>query len=296
MPRQPTTSRARRPTPTARRRPRLPQRRSTRRQNAARSLTLVVAAGLLVAAGTWAYERSPLVPAPPGCTVSTADGAVELAPDEAMRVASAVAVAHDRGLSTARTGAAVAAARAGTGDGSTAAAVGPWLAAPKSPVPAEDTAIATAMLGGKDPALTCRARLATGLAVQPEGRSGLTPRADHVRAAFTALIGRQSLGGYAPGGVSTGHGARSAHYEGRAVDVFFRPITADHRRDGWVLAQWLAAHAQRLDVATVIFDDRIWTTARSREGWRPYVNSDGPVSNDILQHRDHVHVDVQRGG
>lgn len=249
-----------------------------------------------MAAGAWAYQRSPLAPPSPGCSVTTADGPVELAPDEAMRVASAVAVAHDRGLSTGRTGAAVAAARAGTGDGSTAAAVGPWLAVPKKPVPAEDTAIAAAMLGGKNPALTCRAQRADDLTVQREGRSGLTPRADHVRAAFTALIGRQSLGGYAPGGVSSGHGSRSAHYEGRAVDVFFRPITTENRRDGWVLAQWLTAHAQRLEVATVIFDDRIWTTARSREGWRRYVNSDGPLSNDILQHRDHVHVDVQRGG
>jgi hypothetical protein len=290
MPSQPTTTRARRPSPAARRR----QRRA-RRQNATRSLTLLVTAGLLVGAGAWAYQRSPLTLAP-GCSVTTAGGRVDLAPDEAMRVASAVAVAHDRRLSTSRTAAAVAAARAGTGDGSAAAAVSPWLAASKKPVPAEDTAIATAMLGGEDPALTCRARLADDLEVQPEGRSGLTPRADHVRAAFTALIGRQNLGGYAPGGVSNGHGARSAHYEGRAVDVFFRPINAENRRDGWVLAQWLTAHAKRLDVATVIFDDRIWTTARSREGWRPYVNSDGPVSNDILQHRDHVHVDVQRGG
>ncbi|MGN6332061.1 MAG: hypothetical protein ACTHOD_10465 [Motilibacteraceae bacterium] len=289
MPSQPTTSRTRRPTPAARKR-----KRRTRRQSATRSLTLLVTAGVLVAGGAWAYQRSPLT-VDPGCSVTTAADTVDLASDEAMRVASAVAVAHDRGLSTARTAAAVAAARAGTGDGSTAADVARWLGPAEAPVPADDTAIATAMLGGRGPALTCRAQRADDLKVQAEGRSGLTPRADAVRAAFTALIGRQSLGGYAPGGVSNGHGARSAHYEGRAVDVFFRPINAENRRDGWVLAQWLTAHAQRLDVATVIFDDRIWTTARSREGWRRYVNSDGPVSNDILQHRDHVHVDVQRG-
>ena len=64
----------------------------------------------------------------------------------------------------------------------------------------------------------------------------------------------------------------SAHYEGRAIDVFVRPIDADNRSRGWAIAQYLVAQADRLDIQTVIFDDRIWTAAgvRSGNGWRDY--------------------------
>ena len=53
---------------------------------------------------------------------------------------------------------------------------------------------------------------------------------------------------YPPGGVSDGHMPGSAHYEGRAVDVFFRPITPENQRQGWALAHYLVAHADRLEL------------------------------------------------
>ena len=62
----------------------------------------------------------------------------------------------------------------------------------------------------------------------------------------------------------------SAHYEGRAVDVFFRPVTKRNRAKGWATAQYLVAHADRLKVNTVIFDGWIWTHRRSFQGWREY--------------------------
>ncbi|WP_408898770.1 hypothetical protein ACJ5H2_06595 [Nocardioides sp. R1-1] len=43
---------------------------------------------------------------------------------------------------------------------------------------------------------------------------------------------------------------------------------------------------------TVIFDDRIWTAGR--EGWRDYDPPDRAGDRRILEHRDHVHVDVFR--
>jgi hypothetical protein len=46
-----------------------------------------------------------------------------------------------------------------------------------------------------------------------------------------------------------------------------------------------------LDVRTVIFDERIWTSRRSGEGWREY-DVTGSGDPDVLLHRDHVHVDV----
>jgi hypothetical protein len=70
-------------------------------------------------------------------------------------------------------------------------------------------------------ALTCSAPRPEELRARGSGRPDAARRAaaDRDRAVF----GRQSLGGFAPGGVRSGHVEGSAHYEGRAIDVFFRP-------------------------------------------------------------------------
>ena len=47
------------------------------------------------------------------------------------------------------------------------------------------------------------------------------------------------------------------------------------------------------DIDHVIFDKRIWTAGvRSERGWRDYDPGNGPGDRKILEHRDHVHVDV----
>lgn len=130
---------------------------------------------------------------------------------------------------------------------------------------------------------------------QPLGPDGLTARADAVRAALAAAYGSLPLGGFAPGGVSAGHGTHSAHYEGRAIDVFFRPVTPDNQRMGWAVAQWAVANAQQLHIATVIFDDKIWSAQHDSEGWRHYQAPDAPGNPATLRHLDHVHIDVLRG-
>lgn len=171
-----------------------------------------------------------------------------------------------------------------------------------SPGPAS-LALARALLGYDGPALSCTIvtldlanRTGDRLPVEEPGPLGLTPRADAVRVALVEVFGKQTLGGFSPAGVTTGHIDGSAHYDGRAIDVFFRPVTPENRRRGWVVAQWLVAHAQRLQVATVIFDAHIWTSRRSVMGWRDYQHPDGPTDNPILLHRDHVHLDVREGG
>ena len=55
--------------------------------------------------------------------------------------------------------------------------------------------------------------------------AGLTERAAAVRADLARTFGELALGGFAPGGVRDGHMEGSAHYEGRAIDVFVRPIS-----------------------------------------------------------------------
>ena len=45
----------------------------------------------------------------------------------------------------------------------------------------------------------------------------------------------------------------------------------------------------------MIFDDRIWRVSSSGDGWQDYrVPSGSQGDRRILEHRDHVHVDVAR--
>lgn len=151
--------------------------------------------------------------------------------------------------------------------------------------------VASALTGYSPAALSCRVDEPQDSGQGPLG-NGLTENAgavlDDVERAFGAL----PAGGFAAGGVRSGHAPGSAHYEGRAVDFFFRPVNDVNSRRGWALAQYLVANADRLVVRTVIFDDRIWTAARSGDGWREYAEPDSAGDPAILRHLDHVHVDV----
>jgi hypothetical protein len=85
----------------------------------------------------------------------------------------------------------------------------------------------------------------------------------------------------------------SAHYDGRAVDVFVRPISVPNTTKGWAMAQYLVARADLLKIKTVIFSDKIWTAGgRSDSGWRDYTPPERSGDPAILRHLDHVHVDV----
>jgi hypothetical protein len=157
----------------------------------------------------------------------------------------------------------------------------------------EDNArtLATALTGREPATVSCQVD-APEPSGQPEGEDGLTDNARRLRDDVRATFGRLPDGGYAPGGVRTGHAEGSAHYEGRAVDFFFRPVGGARTRRGWALAHYVVARATDLEVETVIFDERIWTARRSDEGWRAYEVSGRSGDEDILLHRDHVHVDV----
>ena len=101
------------------------------------------------------------------------------------------------------------------------------------------------------------------------------------------------MGGFAPGGVDSGHVDDSSHYDGRAIDIFFRPITPEGTALGWVLAHWLVAHGDDTTLLSVIYADRIWTSWASCAGWRDYVHPSGVTDNPVLRHLDHVHTAVQ---
>ena len=89
----------------------------------------------------------------------------------------------------------------------------------------------------------------------------------------------------------------SAHYEGRAIDVFVRPIGTENRKRGWAMAHYLVAQAERLgidarhlrrpDLVAPAVAPRTAgaTTPRQHEG-------QAGLTVAVLEHRDHVHVDV----
>ena len=154
-------------------------------------------------------------------------------------------------------------------------------------------ALASALTGNSPRAFTCVVDDDGDEAPDRLLENGLTRRSDVVRRDLEAAFGGLSLGGFAPGGVTDGHQPGSTHYEGRAIDVFVRPVSPDNRRRGWAIAQYLVAQADRLVIQNVIFDDRIWTAgSRSDEGWRDYDPPERSGDPAILEHRDHVHVDV----
>jgi hypothetical protein len=154
-------------------------------------------------------------------------------------------------------------------------------------------ALASALTGNSPRAFTCVVDDDADEAPDRLVGTGLTRRADVVRRDVEAAFGELSLGGFAPGGVRDGHQPGSTHYEGRAIDIFVRPVSAENRTRGWAIAQYLVAQADRLAIQNVIFDDRIWSSgSRSDEGWRDYDPPDRSGDPAIIEHRDHVHVDV----
>ncbi len=156
---------------------------------------------------------------------------------------------------------------------------------------ADGRALASALTGNSPHAFGCDIDDDAGDADPELRKSGLTARADAVRREVLGVFGDQQLGGFAPGGVRDGHMEGSTHYDGRAVDVFVRPVNADNTKRGWAMAHYLVAQADRLDIQTVIFDDRIWRAGEGTE-WRDYDPPSRSGDRTVLEHRDHVHVDV----
>ncbi|MET9631252.1 peptidase inhibitor family I36 protein [Lentzea sp. NPDC006480] len=86
----------------------------------------------------------------------------------------------------------------------------------------------------------------------------------------------------------------SNHNTGNALDCTISNAigtypNAAQKEQGWKLANWLKKYADKLDVRYVIWQGKIWSVARSSEGWRNYT-----VAGDVTGgHFDHVHVSMQ---
>lgn len=97
-----------------------------------------------------------------------------------------------------------------------------------------------------------------------------------LRAVCAQFPAVKSYGGYRAGD-SGNHGA------GKAIDVM---ISGEA---GWEIAKWARANASALGISEVIYEQKIWTTQRSGEGWRAMSDRGSATAN----HYDHVHLSVR---
>jgi hypothetical protein len=270
------------------------------------TITLTVTTLVIVTAYvTYAVTRTSAssdpgaVTAEPPCHIDVGHKTLSWSHNRALTATTVAAVGRRIGATDNSIAAAVARSLRGRHDRQVdaAAAREVYRGLPTAPTPSRASReLSAALLGKHGPALTCTVQAPPDLVrAEPQGTDGLTPRAETVRIAMRQEFGKQILGGFAPGGVQAGHIEGSAHYEGRAIDIFFRPISAANQQLGWQQAQWAVAHADRLQLATIIFDRQLWSAEHSTSGWREYVYADGPTENPVLLHEDHVHVDVLRG-
>lgn len=106
--------------------------------------------------------------------------------------------------------------------------------------------------------------------------SGLTERTRGVlRAVCAAFPNVSSYGGARSGG--------GYHGSGQAIDVMISGSA------GWEIANWARANASALGIIEVIYEQQIWTSQRSGDGWRG-MSDRGSVS---ANHYDHVHLSVR---
>lgn len=77
------------------------------------------------------------------------------------------------------------------------------------------------------------------------------------------------------------------HPAGRAVDVMI-PSYRSNSALGWQIAKYYQANAKRFNINYIIFDQKIWSVQRDKEGWRAMANRGGDTAN----HKDHVHINT----
>lgn len=130
----------------------------------------------------------------------------------------------------------------------------------------------------------------------PTSNGKITARTAYVLAQVRARFPESSWACWSPR-----PGTDSDHPRGRACDGTFGNSIGQAAKGhaleyGWEVTNWLKANATKLGVEYLIWQGKIWSVARSGEGWRPY---DGGGMHDPAAitggHFDHVHLNVASG-
>ena len=120
----------------------------------------------------------------------------------------------------------------------------------------------------------------------PSAERRLTAQTIRVHRALRAAFPRiNTVYGYRPG-------SAGEHRLGRALDVMLpgNYRSASARALGKRIATWARNRAGSLKIMYVIWDQRIWNSQRSGDGWRGMSNRGSASAN----HKNHVHISVKR--
>ncbi|NNG21099.1 SH3 domain-containing protein [Naumannella sp. ID2617S] len=111
------------------------------------------------------------------------------------------------------------------------------------------------------------------------GQGGLSPNAQRVLAQLQGRFPQvRSYIGVRPDSLPD-------HPSGRAIDA----MVYNDAATGQAIADYVRANAASLNVDYIIWNQRIWSVARSSEGWRYMADRGSNTAN----HRDHVHITVR---
>lgn len=112
---------------------------------------------------------------------------------------------------------------------------------------------------------------------------GLKPHVEAAKKEIAATFDVSDIGGYSYRNIA-GTDTLSDHALGLALDVM---IHGDNAL-GEKVAAWAQANASRLGITYIIYNRRIWSVQRSKEGWRAYGGAN--------PHTDHVHLSFSAKG
>lgn len=110
----------------------------------------------------------------------------------------------------------------------------------------------------------------------PAGLSGASASVKKIAVTAEQLFPAAGpYGGYRPAD------AYGEHSTGRAIDIMVPNKTV-----GQAVADYFQAHAKEYNIKHIIWNQHIWSVARSSEGWRPMEDRGDPTQN----HEDHAHI------
>lgn len=97
------------------------------------------------------------------------------------------------------------------------------------------------------------------------------------------MFGITTIGGYRASATDPG-----GHPSGLALD-FMVPLTPEGKAQGDALAEYAKANAESLGIDYIIWYQRIWSSGRASEGWRPMSDRGSQTAN----HMDHPHINLK---